>query len=123
MSSMEPQTFDAVFGIFYYIIADLSQNFCLRKLEPAHIDFQHFNVFAGCQCTSDIAEEIVQNSLSIEMSIAETFQLDVCYLNISSFIDVIFELSEFAFGTEKFSTSDVQLGHLCGIEDQCHFKY
>jgi hypothetical protein len=54
------------------------------------------------------------------MSVAETFQLDVGNLDIASFIDVVFELSEFAFGAEKLCASDVEFGDLSWIEDKGH---
>ena len=54
------------------------------------------------------------------MTVARALQLDVCYLRKASFVYVLLELFEFAFGAEEVAATLVKFGDLGRIEYECH---
>ena len=120
---MEPKTFDAIFSIFDDVLTNFLQNFTLAKFETSQIDLQHLDMFARSECSSDIAEEVIQNSFFVKMSMSQTLQLNICDFDKPGFVDVFFELLEFRFSAEELGTSDMQFSDLSGVEYQSHFLY
>ena len=64
-------------------------------------------MFAGGECPSGVAEEVVEDSLFVEVTVSETLELDVGDLDEPGFVDVFFKLFEFGFGAEELGASDV----------------